>query len=514
MLQRDGRCISLWQIGEGPYQPAPPGDIQDYDVIIAGGGITGISTALLLAERGKRCLVLEARELCFGTTGGTTAHINTLLDTPYLTIEKNFGKDAAKDVAQAVQEALLLIRSNVSRFHIDCGFSEANAYLFAQNGEQDKSLEQLLTATVLTGIEAAYTDDIPVPISFTTAMRVSGQAQFHPVRYVFALARAFESLGGAILQHTRVTGVESSADGVTVETEQGRFAAKDLIYATHIPPGVNLLHLRCVPYRSYAMAVRLKNGAYPADLSYDMADPYHYYRTQVVDGEPYLIAGGKDHKTGETDNASSHFLQLESHLRKYFDIADISYQWSSQYFEPADGLPYIGQLPGAQDHIYTATGFGGNGMIYSSVAAILLRDLITRGTAQFEKLFDPNRLKPVAGFKSFIGHNADVVKQFVNKLLPHEELAQLADMAPGEGKVVTYEGDKIAIYKDAKGAIHTISPVCTHLQCEVKWNNAELSWDCPCHGARYDADGHVLNGPASEGLETVGVGKEAEHSQK
>ena len=332
MLQRDGRCISLWQIGEGPYQPAPPGDIQDYDVIIAGGGITGISTALLLAERSKRCLVLEARELCFGTTGGTTAHINTLLDTPYLTIEKNFGKDAAKDVAQAVQEALLLIRSNVSRFHIDCGFSEANAYLFAQNGEQDKSLEQLLTTTVLTGIEAAYTDDIPVPISFNTAMRVSGQAQFHPVRYVFALARAFESLGGTILQHTRVTGVESSADGVTVETEQGRFAAKDLIYATHIPPGVNLLHLRCVPYRSYAMAVRLKNGAYPADLSYDMADPYHYYRTQIVDGEPYLIAGGKDHKTGETDNASAHFLQLESHLRKYFDIADISYQWSSQYF--------------------------------------------------------------------------------------------------------------------------------------------------------------------------------------
>ncbi|MBO9153070.1 FAD-dependent oxidoreductase [Chitinophaga sp. GCM10012297] len=514
MIQRDGHCTSLWQNGETAYKPAPITDTKDFDVIVAGGGITGISTALLMAERGKRCLVLEARELCFGTTGGTTAHINTLLDTPYATIAKNFGKDNAKATAQAAQDALQLIRSNVSRLNIDCGFSEADAYLFAQNGDQDKTLQQLLDATVDAGVEAFAANNIPLPIPFTTAMRVKGQAKFHPVKYVFALARAFESLGGAILQQTRVTGVENNADGVTVETSQGRFVAKDLIYATHIPPGVNLLHLRCVPYRSYAMAVTLSDEAYPEDLSYDMEDPYHYYRTQMVNGQPYLIAGGKDHKTGETANAAAHFTQLESHIRKYFNVKEISYKWSSQYFEPADGLPYIGHLPGQQEHIYVATGFGGNGMTYSNVAAILLRDLVAKGAAQYETLFDPNRIKPVAGFKSFISHNADVVKQFVSKLLPHEDLKQLADMAPGEGKVVSYEDEKIAIHKDGKGGIHAVSPVCTHLQCEVKWNNAELSWDCPCHGARYDPDGNVLTGPASMSLEAAPMEKALEHSKK
>lgn len=514
MIQRDGRCTSLWQDSGHSYKPAPLRNVQQYDVIIAGGGITGISTALLLAERGKRCLVLEARELCFGTTGGTTAHINTLLDTPYTTIAKNFGKENAKAVAQSVKEALQLIKSNISRLGIDCGFSEADAYLFAQNDAQDKELEQLLAATKEAGVEAGLVNDIPVPIPFTTAMRAKEQAKFHPVKYVFGLARAFEALGGGIIQQTRVTGVENNDDGVIVETDQGRFAATDLIYATHIPPGVNLLHLRCVPYRSYAMAVQLEDGAYPEDLSYDMEDPYHYYRTQIVKGQPYLIAGGKDHKTGEAENANAHFLQLESHIRKYFPVKEISYKWSSQYFEPADGIPYIGHLPGQQEHIYVATGFGGNGMIYSSVAAILLRDLVCTGIAQYEKLFDPNRLKPVAGFTNFISHNADVVKQFAMKLFTREDLDLLAELAPGEGRVVSYEGDKVAVYKDENGAIQAVSPTCTHLQCDVKWNNAELSWDCPCHGARYDASGKVLNGPASMNLEEVMINKGVEHSKK
>lgn len=500
MINRDGYRTSLWQDTQQQYVAAPFPVKDNWDVIIVGGGITGISTAARLQEAGKHCLVIEAENLCFGTTGGTTAHINTLLDTPYTTIARNFGDDNARLVANAAKEAVESIAANIRKYNIDCGFSEADAYLFAQNDTQDKELEEILTATQAAGLSAAFTGSIPVPLSFTKAIRVKGQAKFQPVDYVTGLARVFEQLGGAIIQHCRVTGVENN-EWVEVETTQGVFKARDLIYATHIPPGVNLVHLRCLPYRSYAMAVLLSDGKYPEDLSYDMYDPYHYYRTQIVDGLPYLIAGGKDHRTGDADNTEQCFLQLEATIRKHFAIADIKYKWSSQYYEPSDGLPYIGSLPGQPEHIYVATGFGGNGMTYSHVAAAILEKLILDEGSPYIPLFDPNRLKPVAGFKNFMKHNITVVKDLVTGLLPAEKLESLTGLAHGEGRIVDYEDDKLAIYKDEEGKIHALHSLCTHLKCAVAWNSAERSWDCPCHGARYDIDGNVLNGPADRGLE-------------
>lgn len=505
MNTRDGRCVSLWQDSGNIYQARPvvAGD-NFYDVIIVGGGITGVSTALQLQEAGKKCLLLEANHLGFGTTGGTTAHINTLLDTPYTTIEKNFGHENAMRTAQAVKDGVMHIKRNIDHYAISCGFSEADAYLFAQGEDQDKELGKIGAATADAGLHADKAERIPVPVPFTKALRVPGQAKFHPLQYVFGIAKAYEHIGGAIIQRCRVTGVENN-DLVEVETTGGSFKAKDLVYATHIPPGVNLLHLRCIPYRSYAMAVTLADDQYPEDLTYDMEDPYHYYRTQEVDGKRYLIAGGKDHKTGEEPNTEARFTQLESHLRKYFSISEIAYKWSSQYFEPADGLPYIGHLPGQPENIYVACGYGGNGMIYSSVAATLLTKLILDEVSLYAALFDPNRIKPVAGFTNFIKHNADVVRQFAGKLFSGETLSQMADLAPDEARMVKYEGKKIALYKDAAGELHAVSPSCTHLQCDVKWNAAEQSWDCPCHGSRFDADGYVLTGPADKDLERIAI---------
>ena len=505
MIQRDGYAISLWQDHAAPYAAAGSADAAVvYDVIIAGGGITGISTALLLQKAGKRCLVLEAAQLCFGTTGGTTAHLNTLLDTPYTTIRQNFGAAEAAMVAQATAAAIRLIRSHIGAYGIDCGFAEADAYLFAQDAQQEEELAGILEDARAAGLQAAYSSTIPVPIPFTKALKAGGQAKFNPVQYVYSLAQALEQAGGVILQECRVTRVTENSV-VEVTTSRGVFKAVDLVYATHIPPGVNLLHLRCAPYRSYAMAVSLQDGAYPQDLIYDMYDPYHYYRTQEVGGRQYLIAGGKDHKTGHEPHTERCFLELESYLRQYFDIAAVHYKWSSQFFEPADGLPYIGHLPGHPGHIYVATGFGGNGMVYSSVSALLIRNMILGEETPYSHLFDPNRIKPVAGFTSFVQHNADVVKQFAGKLFSGEQLHQLAGLAPGEAKIVVYDDRKIALYKDEAGALHAVNPVCTHLKCEVKWNAAERSWDCPCHGARYGCDGEVLTGPADQGLAPVQI---------
>ncbi len=506
MIQRDGAMVSLWQDKAPGFTPGSVADPEFiYDVIIVGGGITGISTALSLQEAGKKCLVLEKENLGYGTTGGTTAHLNTLLDTPYTTIQQNFSADDAKLTADAAHEALRLIHDRINRFAISCGFKEQQAFLYAQDQEQDEQLEEIAKASAEAGLDLTYTKEIPVPIPFTKAIQVNGQASFSPLDYLYGIAKAFEQAGGTIVEHCRVTAVEE-IEPLHITTDKGTFKAINLVYATHIPPGVNLLHLRCIPYRSYAIAVVLPEDEYPDGLSYDMVDPYHYFRTQEIDGRRYLIAGGKDHKTGHEENTRHCFDTLEALVRRYFNVKEIAYRWSSQYYESADGLPYIGHLPGHPQNIYVATGFGGNGMIYSSVAAITLMNLLTDQEHQYCKLFNPNRLKPVAGFTNFIQHNADVVKQFAGKIFSGEKISGWVDLAPDEAKLIKEEGHKIGLYKDQNGALHGVNPSCTHLHCDVSWNNAEQSWDCPCHGARYSMDGKVMTGPADRDLEQITLG--------
>src|SRR5438045_5316665 len=243
-IQRDGSCTSLWQDQIPVYRSSNDPDIHTiYDVVIVGGGISGVSTALLLQKAGKTCLVIESNNLCFGTSGGTTAHLNTLLDTPYTTIIKNFGKENAQLVAAATEEAIDLIKSNVAEYNIECGFEDASAYLFSQTKDQTEELDEIYEACQEVGLDVSYNLSLPVNIEFEKAIEVRGQAKFHPIKYVYALARAFEHAGGIILQHTRVNGIEDT-DGITVETENGDFRAVNLVYATHTPPGVNLIHLR------------------------------------------------------------------------------------------------------------------------------------------------------------------------------------------------------------------------------------------------------------------------------
>jgi glycine/D-amino acid oxidase-like deaminating enzyme/nitrite reductase/ring-hydroxylating ferredoxin subunit len=503
MINRDGNNESLWQHSTNDFPTRNKAiSNQLYDVAIIGAGITGITTAVQLQQAGKECIVLEANSICFGTTGGTTAHLNTLLDTPYTTIAKNFGSDSAKLVAAAARKAIDLVKDNIAAFDIDCGFKETPAFLFSQVQEQTKELQEILEASAQAGLQVSYTNHLPISIPFEKVMKVERQARFNPVQYVMALAEAFEKMGGTIVQQCRV--MDTTGDDIlSIETSKGKFQAKVIVFATHIPIGVNLLHFRCQPYRSYAMAVQLEDGNYPEGLVYDMYDPYHYYRTQEVGGQPYLIVGGEDHRTGTEENTNMHFRKLEAHIREYFAVKEISYKWSSQYYEPADGLPYIGHLPGHPNNMLVASGYGGNGMVYSQVAAQLLTDMVLGNETAYQKLFDPNRIKPVAGFVNFIKNNVEVTKELLRKIIPAEKLKELSGLALEEGHVVNYEHHKVALYKDAQGNVHAVNPACTHINCNVAWNSSEQSWDCPCHGARFNCDGEVLNGPATENLEKI-----------
>lgn len=504
-MKRDGVTISLWQDAIPEYTPQTVElPAQTVDVLIVGGGITGITTALLLQKAGKTCVIAEAQNLCFGTTGGTTSHINSFFDTSYDQIQSDFGESGAQLVAKAARQALDLFQQQVNQYNIDCGYAEKDAYLYAQTEEQISQLEKIMDASVQAGVEVAYAPEIPVPVSFQKAIVYSRNAQIHPSRYVYALAKEFEQAGGVILQQCTVTNLKNdTAEILEAETSRGVIKARNLIYATHIPPGINLLHFRCAPYRSYAMAVKLAGGNYPKGLAYDMYEPYHYYRTQEIDGEQYLIVGGEDHKTAHVANTDACFAHLEAHIRKLYPDAEITHKWSSQYFEPSDGLPYIGNLPGHGDNVYVATGYSGNGITYSHIAALVLSDLLTKGSSEYADLYNPKRVKPVAGFKEFIKENVDVAKEFFAKRFSQEQLQQLADLAAGEGRVVKFEGESIALYKDEQGALHAVSPVCPHAMCVVDWNSAEKSWDCPCHGSRFSIDGALLTGPARKGLAQI-----------
>ncbi|MDR3678656.1 MAG: FAD-dependent oxidoreductase [Flavipsychrobacter sp.] len=502
-MNRDGENESLWQFTMPEYVPKhahlPTTPI---DVVVVGGGITGLATALALQKGGKKCALLESHNIGFGTTGGTTAHLNTFFDTTYAQVADRFGAESAKLLLQAAEQALALIKGNIDTYQIDCEFEYKDAYLFAQNDDEIRQLEDLTDGAERAGLQMPYTGQLPVTLSFERAAVVSNQAQFHPAKYIYGLAKAFEEAGGVLLQHCMVQSFEEK-ELIELQTALGSLKTKQLIWATHIPSGINVFSFRCAPYRSYAIAVQVAPQQYPKALVYDLQDPYHYYRTQIVNGEPYLIFGGEDHKTGHDEHAADHFTNLEAYLRQYFDVQQVCFRWSSQYFEPTDGLAYIGHMPGHSENVFVATGFGGNGMTYSHIAANLFSDVILKGRSQYSEVFNPARLKPVTGFSNFIKENADVVKEFIGKRMSVQKIGSLAAIAKGEGRVVSYEGETVALYRNMNDELHAIDPVCKHAGCIVQWNNAEKTWDCPCHGARYSIEGTLLTGPATKDLEVV-----------
>lgn len=507
-MERDGFTNSLWQMELDPYPSAerfPQAD-KIYDVVIVGGGITGLSLGLILQEKGMSCILIEAHQIGLGTTGGTTAHINTFLETPYHSIAKQFSDETAARVARLVQDAIGRIRYNISHYAIDCQFSMAPGYIYAQTERQEHDLHEIITYSNRIGVDALFTDQFLFPIPYGLVGLFPNQAEFHPLLYIYGLAKAFEEKGGTLIQYCRMEKMISKKP-VVLQTNLGDIHAKQAVFATHTPPGVNILHTLIAPYRSYVLGIPINGSFELPGLVYDMNEPYHYFRTAIFNQKKYLLVGGEDHKTGHNENTKRAYRKLQSYLMKYFSADAVEFHWSSQLYTPADGLAYIGEMPGEPDNIFVATGFGGNGMIYSHISAILLTDLITKGYSENESVFSPKRVKPIAAFSNFIKENADVVKEIITGYLPKEKMAMI-DLAPEEGRVIEFEGKKMGVYRDINGAVFAVNPVCPHMKCIVHWNNTEKSWDCPCHGSRFSFTGELLTGPAKHDLQVYTLTRE------
>lgn len=509
-MERDSLTKSIWQTESRLFPSStevPEGKI--FDILIVGAGITGLTAGLLLQEAGKKCIICEAHNVGYGTSSGTTAHLNTLLDTHYYDIIKKFGIKEAELIASGTEEAISMVKAHVKVHHIDCDFTHCNGYIYSENETQSKYLENIRIGMQEVGISSRYATSIPIPVPFEKALCVPGQAYFNPIKYLFGLAKAFTASGGQIINNAFIEyeKVQNFDHYSTAFVGNTPIMAQNIVYATHYPPGLNLLHLECSAYRSYVLGVQPEDDRILKDVVYDLRDPYNYFRPATIQGKSYLIAGGFDHPTGRAENENQSFTSLEAYLRKHFKIKSVDYKWSAQFYKSADGLPYIGRLPGTNERTFVATGFNGTGMTWGTLAGKIISKIILTNDSEFKNLLSPSRVKPVAGFNEMLKKNANVIKHFVGDRINLEKIKELAAIRNGEGKVISYEGKKIALYKDRGGNLKALSPICPHAKCLVKWNSAEKSWDCPCHGSRFTPDGEILTGPASKPLEKISLAK-------
>jgi glycine/D-amino acid oxidase-like deaminating enzyme/nitrite reductase/ring-hydroxylating ferredoxin subunit len=504
--QRSNPNSPLWNVDTA--MPAYPPLTRDLsvDVVIAGGGIAGLTAAVVLQRAGKQVALIEAHRIGGGETGRTTAHLTEQLDTRYHTLESRFGREGAREAARSSRAAIDFIEALVAELPGSCGFRRVPGFLFAETAEQREELEQELACMQHAGCEVSWVEALDVPFETKGALRLERQAQVHPLQYLRELAVRLVSLGGLIVEDTRMHEVQDGTP-CRVHTDRGVLTANDVLVLTGVPVSNKFAVLtKIAAYRTYALAARV-DQRFPEGLFADMQQPYHYLRTHEASSGTFLVVGGEDHKTGQKDDTEECFRDLERYVGARFPNAEIAHRWSGQVLEPVDGLPFIGRNTGAK-HVYVATGFSGTGITFGTLAAMILSDEVLGVPNPWADLYQATRVKPLAQAREYLAENIDFPLHLIAERLSRAHVDRVEDVRPGEGKWVRSRGRTLAVYRGEDGRVHALSAVCTHLGCRVRWNPAERSWDCPCHGGRFDVDGNVLNGPPTKGLVAVPISSE------
>lgn len=508
-----GNNPSFWFAAAAPKYYTSLDRNAETDVVVIGGGISGLTAAYFLLKAGKRVILLEDGAIGSGETGRTTAHLTCALDDRYYDLERIFDKETSALAAKSHHEAIDRIAAIVANEGIECHFRHVDGYLFRHETDTPENLDKELEATQRAGIPTTYTNDIPgiKSVPDNRALLFPRQAQLHALKYINGLADAVMRLGGGVHTQSKVTEIKEGkvvANGFTV-------TATDIIVATNSPINdIVTMHTKQAPYRSYVLGFRVPKGKLPFALWWDTGDqesewtsyPYHYVRLESFDdGSDVLIAGGEDHKTGQSDaegiSEEERYFALEEWTREHFpDAGEIVARWSGQVMEPVDGLAFIGRNPG-DEHVYIITGDSGNGMTHGTIGGFLVADLINGVVNPYEKIYDPSRIS-LATAKDFLAEQGNVVKQYFD-WLTSEELKDAVALPPGEGAIIGGPLSKKAAWRSPDGALSVYTAVCPHLGCIVQWNGEEKTFDCPCHGSRFGTDGSVLNGPAMDSLKKL-----------
>ncbi len=493
-------------------------DIQT-DVLVIGGGISGLTTAYCLLKSGHKVVLVEDGHIGSGETGRTTAHLSFALDDHYYAIEKLFGEEKSRLAAESHMEAVRFIEKTVHQENIQCNLKRADGFLFIGPGDSRETLEKELRATRKIGLKTSLLPQTPglLITGDETCLMFPDQAQFHPMKYIRGLAGAVVTHGGQIFTETRaeeITKEGAKANGYTIR-------AKHIVVATNTPVNdLVTMHTKQYAYRTYVVAMNIPKGSMPYSLWWDTGDknskwesqPYHYVRLEELDNEyDLLIVGGEDHKVGQADAENlppeERYDKLISWIRERCpSVKNVMYKWSGQIMEPIDLVAFIGRNPG-DDNIYIITGDSGNGMTHGTIGGLLITDLIDGNHNPWEDLYDPSRIsiKAAGDFLKEAGNMAAQYGDWVKK----GDIENVYDLNPGEGGILSSGLNKYTVYRDASGNVHTCSAVCTHLGGILTWNRDEKSFDCPVHGSRFTAEGKVINGPAISDLKKVSVKEEA-----
>jgi glycine/D-amino acid oxidase-like deaminating enzyme/nitrite reductase/ring-hydroxylating ferredoxin subunit len=473
----------------------------DVDVAIVGGGIVGITTAYMLMHEGKRVALLEMDKLVRGTTGYTTAKVTSGHNVIYSELESKHGSDTAKAYAQANQWALNWISEIVEREKIDCDFERKANYVHTEDPAQVATLQEEVSAARRAGLPASFVTDTTLPFAIEGAVKLDDQAQFHPRKYLAYLIDQLTQNGALIFEDTRVTGVNED-DRCTVETANADIHADHVVVATNYPfIDRALMFPRIHPKRSYVVAGPIDPGKAPDGMFISAESPTRSIRTTPHNGSRLLLVGGNGHNVGQKHDTKAEYADLEGWMRERFGISEVTNRWATQDGVTVDMLPYAGTARRSSKNVYTATGFGKWGMTNGTTSAAVITDAILDRVNQFAPLYDPHRLTVKESASTFAKENAKIAAKWFGDRIRHPQQKSVSELQPGEACVEGIGLDQVAAYKDETGVVHAVSAVCTHLGCIVNWNPAEKTWDCPCHGSRFDTQGGVLQGPATKDLE-------------
>jgi glycine/D-amino acid oxidase-like deaminating enzyme/nitrite reductase/ring-hydroxylating ferredoxin subunit len=511
MDNNSGQTVSIWMATAEEQESAPLTENMHTDVCIVGAGIAGMTTAYLLTRAGKGVIVLDDGRIGGGMTERTTAHLSNAIDDRYFEIEHLHGEKGAMLAAESHTAAIDRIEAIVAAEGIDCEFERLDGYLFVSPNDSNEVLEREVRAAHRAGLnDVEHVGRAPID-SFDTGLclRFPRQAQFHPLKYLAGLKRAIERDGGRIFTGTHAGKIEGGANA-RVDTSNGFAVTADaIVIATNSPVNdIVTIHTKQASYTTYVIGARIPRGSVTRALYWDTADPYHYVRVQSVsgkEGDDYdlLLVGGEDHKSGQANDGDQRYARLEAWARERFPMIErIEMRWSGQVMEPVDGMAFIGRNPGDRQNVYIITGDSGMGMTHGTIGGILITELIERGASPWESLYDPSRITLRASLQ-YARENINVAVQYLEGYLGGGDVDSPEEIAPGEGAIVRCGIAKVAVYRHEDGTLHERSAVCPHLGGIVAWNNSEKTWDCPCHGSRFDGYGRVITGPANRDLEDV-----------